>query len=128
MLELDILSLDGTTAQLIQQNEIFQYVSDTNKIINLEVRKHCSLEIVQLIMNLFPQVEYLKIRMNRKEIIQIMRFLFSKTNRKTSHLSFLCIPKIPKICLRQLDVLFKSKTLVKNYCIKYINQDLYSWW
>jgi hypothetical protein len=77
-----------------------------------------------MIMNLFPQVEYLKIGMNKKIIYHIIQFLFSKTCR----LVFLCISKIPKVCLRELNRLIRLENLLKDYSIKYINYDLYLWW
>ncbi|CAF1564576.1 unnamed protein product, partial [Rotaria sordida] len=109
-------------------SEIFQNVSNTNKIKTLELRESCTLENFQLIINLFPQVEYLKTGMNRKEIHQIIRFLFAKTNHRTRRLLFLCISQIPKVCLRELNLLIKSENLLNVYFIKYINGDLYLWW
>jgi hypothetical protein len=100
-------------------------VSNTNQIKNLELLQPYSLENIQLIMNLFPQVEYLKIGMNRKEVHQIIRFLFSKIHQKTSRLLFLCISQIPKVCLRELNTLIKRENLLNVYFIKYINRDFF---
>ncbi len=83
---------------------------------------------MQLIVNLFPQVEYLKIRMIRKEIEQIIRYLLSKNNLKTRRLFFLCISETPKIYLRKLNILIKSENLLDVYFMKFVNRDLYLWW
>ncbi|CAF3800333.1 unnamed protein product [Rotaria sp. Silwood1] len=127
-LKLDFLSLNEIYLKLIEQNEIFRYVSNTNKITNIDIREKCTLEIFQLIIYLFSQVEYLKIRINKKEINQIIRYLFSKNTDKIRRLFFLCISQIPKVCLPELDFLIKSENLLNDYSIKYINRDLYLWW
>ena len=127
-LKFQFILLSKSNGTLIEQNEIFQQVSNTNKITNLELHESCTLENVQMIMKLFPQVEYLKTGMNRKSIHQIIRFLFSKTNPTTRRLYFLCISQIPKVCLRELNMLMKIENLLNAYFIKYINHDLYLWW
>ncbi|CAF5016043.1 unnamed protein product, partial [Rotaria sp. Silwood1] len=124
-LKLDLLHVQKTNTKLIRQSENFQYVSKINKIKNLDLQQCCSLNEIQLIVNLFPQLDYLKTRMNRKEIRQITKYLLSKTNDKTQHLFFLCISQIPKVCLKELNILIKSENLLDNYLIKFINRDLY---
>jgi hypothetical protein len=127
-LKLNFLSFNDPYSRLISTTDIFHYVSKTNKIQNLELHDWCSLEKIQLIVNLFPQVEYLKTGINRKEIQQIIRFLLLKTKNQTSHLVFLCISHIPKICLRELNRLIKFENLLDEYFIKFINRHLYLWW
>ncbi len=127
-LKLDLLSLDKINLNLLEKNDIFQHVSTINKIKNFEIRNWCTLENIQLIIHLFPQLEYLKTRMNGKEIGQIIRFLLSKTDHKTRRLFFLCFSEVPKICLQELHMVFKSKNLLDNYFIKFIKHDLYLWW
>jgi hypothetical protein len=127
-LKLDLLCINENSLKLLEQTYNFQYVSLRNKIKNLELRVRCSLEEIQLFINLFPQLEYLKTGIKRKEILQIIRYLLSKTNNRTRHLFFLCISQIPKICLRELTMLIKFENLLVDYFIKFINQDLYLWW
>ncbi|CAF3013301.1 unnamed protein product [Rotaria sp. Silwood2] len=126
--KLDHVSFSDINLNVIKQNEVFQYVSKRNKIKILDFCVWCSLNEIQLVMNLFPQLEYLKIGMNRKEIQSIIRFLLLKTNDKTQHLFFLCILRIPKIYLKKLNVLIKSENLLHDYRSKFINRDLYLWW
>jgi hypothetical protein len=123
----NLLSFIGTNFKLIEQSEDFQYVSNTNKITNLELREPCTLDKFQMIMKLFPHVEYLKSGINRKEIHQIIRFLFKKTDHQTHRLLFLCISQVPKVCFSEVNVLIKFDFL-KDYSIKYIDRDLYLWW
>ncbi|CAF1424667.1 unnamed protein product [Rotaria sordida] len=127
-LKLDHLFFSDINLNVIKENEVFQYVSNTNKIKIVDFGVWCSLNEIQLIVNLFPQLEYLKIGMNKKEIQSIVRFLLLKTNDKTQHLFFLCILRIPKIYLKKLNVLIKSENLLHDYCSKFINCDLCLWW
>jgi len=127
-LKLDLLSLNQNSLQLIKQSETFLYVSTTNKIKNLELRDWCRLEKIQLLIDLFPQLEYFKTGMERKEMGQIIRYLLSKNNHQTCHLFFLCISGTPKICLRELNLLIKLENLLDHYFIKFLHRDLYLWW
>jgi len=123
-LKLDLLSLNEINLNLRDKNDIFQHVS----IKNLELHDNCTLQKIQSIINLFPQLEYLKTRMNRREIGQIIQYLLSKMNYKTHHLFFLRISEIPKTCLQELNQVFTSTDLLDDYSIKFINRDLYLWW
>ncbi|CAF1484379.1 unnamed protein product [Rotaria sordida] len=82
-------------------NDTFEYVSKTNKIKNLDIKSLCTLDLIEIIVNLFPKLEYLKIGINRKEIKHITRYILSKSNNKICYLFLLCITEIPKICLTQ---------------------------
>jgi hypothetical protein len=117
-----------TSPELIEQSDNFQYVSHRNKIKNLELPERCCLKRIFLYDNLFPQIEYLKTGMNRKEIGEIIRYLLSKNNNQTRHLLFLSISQIPKICLREINILIKQENLLDDYSIKFNNQNLYLWW
>jgi hypothetical protein len=127
-LKFKLLSLQQINSELIQQSQTFQYVSNTNKITDLDLRTDSTLEKTQLIVNLFPRLKYLKTGMKKEEIHQIVRFLLTKTNPATRHLFFLCIAEIPKRCLKELNLLIKSKNLLDDYYMKFVNRDLYLWW
>ena len=60
------------------------------------------LEEMKLIFDLFPQ----------KELQQSIRFLFPKHKKKSNRLCFICIPRLPKRCLRELNILMKSENLL----------------
>ncbi|CAF1134906.1 unnamed protein product [Rotaria sordida] len=127
-LKYDVIIFNETNSKLIQQNNIFQYVSKINKIKNLEIHQSSTLEEIKMIVNLFPQLEYFKTKMIRKEIELIIRFLLSKNNHQIYHLYYLCILEIPKIYLKKLNMLIKLENLLDDYSIKLINRDLYLWW
>ncbi|CAF2114621.1 unnamed protein product [Rotaria magnacalcarata] len=117
-------SIDETKSKLIQQSEIFQSTSSTNKIQNLEIFHCCSLEEINFVVNLFPQLECLKTGICRKEIVPITRCILSKMH----HLFYLCITDIPKTYLQKFNVLIKSENLLDDYFIKFVDHDLYFWW
>jgi hypothetical protein len=119
-----LLSLREINSKSIEQSEIFQYVSKTNQIRNLELRTDSTLEEIQLIVKLFPRLEYLKIAMKKEDIYKIVRFLLSKTNDLFS----LCITEIPQRCLKEFNMIIKAENLLDDYYIKFVNRDLYIWW
>ncbi|CAF1365880.1 unnamed protein product [Rotaria sordida] len=127
-LSLSLLLLDNVNKNSKKENEIFQNVSKKNKIQKLILNWKRSLSDIQFVVNVFPRLKYLKVDMNRKEIGQTIRFLLSKTHNKTRNLCYLCIMKVPKVCLKQTQILIKSENLLNNYSIKYINNDLHLWW
>jgi len=126
-LRLEAVSINEISSKLIRESDLFQCVSKTNQITNFELN-WLRLQNIQFFVDLFPQLEYLKIRIDKKEIQQIIRLLFSKTNNQPQHLVFLCISQIPKRCLRELNMLIKSEHLLDDYFIKFINRNLYLWW
>ncbi|CAF3997641.1 unnamed protein product [Rotaria sordida] len=127
-LKFDSFVLDEINMKLFEQSKLFEYVSNTNTIKNLEIRNDCLFKQIQLIVNLLPKLEYFKSGMNRKEIGNIIRFLITKPNNKIQNLFFICISETPKICLREINLLIKLENLLNDYFIKYINRDLYLWW
>ena len=114
----------------LTQSDHFQYVSKTNKIKNLIFDGWDTLgsNSIQLVIYLFPKLEYLKTRLIRKEIVPITRLLLTETNHKISRLCFLCITNIPKICLQELNRLIKSENLLDDYFLKFAKSELYLWW
>ncbi len=127
-LKINMPSFGNINSELIQQSRTFQYVSNTNKIKYLDLRYNCTLEKIQLIVNLFPKLEYLKTGIKKEEINEIVRFILTNNNTQTGDLFFLCISEIPKRCLKELNMLIKSENLIDNYLIKFVNRDLHLWW
>ncbi|CAF1523883.1 unnamed protein product [Rotaria sp. Silwood1] len=127
-LSLNLYILDNFNINSNKQKEICQYVLKKNKIQNLILNLKCLLSEIQFIMFLFPRLEHLKARMERKEIGQIIQFLLSNAYNKTRNLCYLCILKAPKICLKETKILIESKNLLNDYSIKYIDRDVHLWW
>ncbi|CAF1341864.1 unnamed protein product [Rotaria sordida] len=123
-----LIFLKKIKTNIIEQSQIFQYISKTNKIKYLDLHDDCSLERIQLIMKLFPKLESMKIGMKKKETNEIARFILSNNNIQTGPLTFLCMSQVPRRCLKEINILIKSENLVNDYCIKYFDRDLYLWW
>lgn len=119
-----MIYLDENDIKLIKNTTNYQYVSNTNKIKNLDVHGVCTLLEIQMISNLFLRLESFQIGILKREIEPILRLLLSET----SHLYFLCLYKLPKSYLRKVNMFIKAENLLNNYSIKMINQDLYLWW
>ena len=126
-LKYDILAFYSGNPKLIQKTDAFQYVSKRNKIKNLDIGESCTLKEIEMIINLFPQLEDLKTGIVERDFEQMIRFLLSKNNNQTSHLLFLCILKAHKGYLSKLKKLIKSENLLDGYLIKSVNRDLYLW-
>jgi hypothetical protein len=115
--------------ELIQRNNLLQYVSTTNKIKNVQICSWSRFENIQFLVRLFPRMEYLETGVDRKQIEQIMQYLIQRSNdNPRRRLYFLRILKLPKICLHEIDRLIKSQQLLNDYSIKFLNRDLYFWW
>ncbi len=112
----------------VQRSKIFRNVSKTNKINHVKIHHSCRLVHIPFILNLFPQLQYLKTGMLRSEIGQMVKYLLTKRFSQAYHLFFLCIPQTPKVCLQELNTLIKSENLLDDYFIKIIYRDLYLWW
>jgi hypothetical protein len=92
-LKLDSILLYRTDSVSIQQNDIFRLVSNTNTIINVTIDKESTLDKIQLLVALFPRLQYLTINLYEKDWESIARFLLLKLNDNTRHLSSLCVSK-----------------------------------
>jgi hypothetical protein len=127
-LNLDSVLLYRMDSVAIQQNNLFQFVSNTNIVTNLTIDKEITLEKIQLLVALFPRLEYLTINLYKETLESIARFLLSKPNDYTRHLSSLCISKQLRVLIQNLRILIESEKLLHDYTLKIINRKLYLWW
>jgi hypothetical protein len=128
ILKLDSVLLYGTDSVSIEQKDIFQIVSNMNNITNLTIDKEITLDKIQLLVTLFPRLEYLIMNLYKEDLESIARYLLSKFNDNTRHLSSLCISKQRKDLMEILSNLLESEKLLDNYILKIINRKLYLWW
>ncbi|UJR16611.1 hypothetical protein I4U23_003511 [Adineta vaga] len=117
---LQSLCLEHIDLNTMLLNDLIQITSITT----LELHRQCTYDDFQLLMYIFPQLQSMKIGMNRKEIHPIIRYLFTKPN----HLFSLCITQIPKVCLQEIKKLIRVDNLITHYLIKLFDHDLYLWW
>jgi hypothetical protein len=127
-LNVESVLLYGMNSASIQENNLFELVSNTNTITNLTIDKEITLEKIELVVALFPRLEYLTINLYTEVLEPIARFLLSKSNEHTRHLSCLCVSKQLGILLTNLRTLIESEKLLDDYTLKSINRKLYLWW
>jgi hypothetical protein len=117
-----------TDSVSIQQNDIFQLVSNTNAVTILTIDKEVTLEKIQLLVTLFPRLEYLTINLYKETLESIVRFLSSKSNNNIRYLSSLCISKQRPDLIKKLRLLLQSEKLFNDYILNSIHRKLYLWW
>jgi hypothetical protein len=117
-----------TDSVSIQQNDIFQLVSNTNAVTILTIDKEVTLEKIQLLVTLFPRLEYLTINLYKEDLESIVRFLSSKSNNNIRYLSSLCISKQRPDLIKKLRLLLESEKLFNDYIRNSIHRKLYLWW
>ncbi len=128
-IEYDSPFFNEVDLKLIQQTDSFQYVSTTNKVKKLDIyQERCTLEKFQILMNLFLQLEYLRIEMTKNEVEQCLHFLPSKINNKIHPLCHLCIFRSPKPSISDFNGLMRSEDLHDGFLIKAFDCKLYLWW
>lgn len=112
----------------LKESAIFQDISAKNRIRSVYCSDQCSINDIEVLMKLFPQVQYLHIGVHRKGIYEIISYIFQNNFRSLHHLVTLCLSEVPKTCLQEVDIYLKVKNLLENYCLKHLNYDLYIWW
>jgi len=127
-LKLDSILLYRTDSVSIQQNDIFQLVSNTTTVTTLTIEKEVTFEKIQLLVTLFPRLESLTINLYKEALESIARFLLSKSNNNTRYLSSLCISKQRADLIKNLRLLLESEKLLHDYILKSIRRKLYLWW
>ncbi|CAF2878103.1 unnamed protein product [Rotaria sp. Silwood2] len=127
-LKLNSILLNGSDSVSIQQNATFRIVSNTNIVKNMIIAKESTLEKIQLLVAIFPRLEYLTINLYREDLETIARFLLSKPNNNTRHLSLLCISKQLRDLVEKLRVLIEVENLLDDFTLKVIHRKLYLWW
>ena len=122
--------IDEDTLSTVEQNPLFQGVSRTNQIRyvyspnrNIQRRRR-----IPFLLKLFPRMEYLHLSIDRKEITEILSDLFGKQTNRNHRLVFLCFSGLPRMCLHEVDQVIRTRKLLKNYSLKYLNRNLYIWW
>ncbi|CAF3845704.1 unnamed protein product, partial [Rotaria sp. Silwood1] len=123
----DFLSLDNIDPSAIRETDTFLHVLHTNRIKTFELRHECTLEDIQLIVDLFHQLNYLNIGMKSKEIEPIVEHVLLNRSSKTHYLFFLCVFDISVMHLKRLTVILEERNLLNDYLIKFVNRDMYLW-
>ena len=100
-----------------------------NKTTNLTVNPTCTLEQVKFLTKLCSQVQHLSIGIREEELRSIMRYLLSKCNKYTRHLTSLHIQSTGDIYIEKLENEFKSLGRTNKFAIEDISyKRCHIWW
>jgi hypothetical protein len=128
ILELDSISLFGNTIQNIEQNESFRLVSNRNSIAVVTIHDLCTLEKIQLLIDLCPRMRSLEFHTLKKNSQLIARFLIENTKRNAHPLNALCFLQAGQYWYRKLNALIQSEALLNDYMLKQFGDSLHLWW
>ena len=120
--------LNGIDSVAMQQSKIFEIASKTNTVRKVIIDKTIRFEQIQLLVALFPRLEYLIIDLYKQDLKSIARHLLSKSSNNTPHLCLLCISHEREDLMEELRLFIESETLLHNYSLKVVQQNLYLWW
>ncbi|CAF4205155.1 unnamed protein product [Rotaria sordida] len=84
-------SFNNIDLVLIQQNETFQIVSNTNTIRNMIIKSNCTFQQLKLLINICPQIQQLSMCIHKIFLEVALLFLLSNDNEYTHELHSLCI-------------------------------------
>ncbi|CAF3577991.1 unnamed protein product [Rotaria sp. Silwood1] len=125
---LDCQSINYIDTVSIDHTDNFQFVSNTNTITNMIIKRISSMKNIKLFIALCPRLQHLTIDINSMDFEPIVEFLLSRNNSHTRHLFSLCMKHRSKSKLTRLKTLIKSKKILDDYLIKQISSELYIWW
>ncbi|UJR12602.1 hypothetical protein I4U23_016777 [Adineta vaga] len=106
-------------ATSVKESKIFQSVSETNCIRNFICHGKCTLDIVELLVMLFPHLQHLAIYTELKDLEVILEFLLSKDNGNTFDLFLFSLMYADERYLHLMNSQIKLKFLP--YRCKFIN-------
>lgn len=125
VLEFDSKVSNRTDSLSIEQNDRFQLVSNTNRVKNVTIRKEITLDRITLCIHLFSRLESLTIDSDKTDIKSIVRFILLESNDHIRYLLSLSISAQHKDFLKPVKYLIDSGELLRDYAIKFINQEVY---
>ena len=114
--------------KLLEQSAVFRGIALKSRTRYVYSLNRCTINEIQFLMKLFPRMESFHVPIRRREITEIILHIFQTNFRSLHRLLSLCLADVPKACLQEVDRLIKSRNLLQNYSLKYLNRDLYIWW
>jgi hypothetical protein len=99
-----------------------------NNLQQIIIREQLSLEDVQELINAFPRLKSLEIKISENELELIVRYLLKHINNKKHHLCLLGFRDAHSVIVKRLQKLIDREELVQTYSIEYIADTAYLWW
>jgi hypothetical protein len=122
------MSLHENTIEFMAQNDNFRLLSNRNTITVVTIREICTLDKIQLLIDLCPRVQHLAFDTLTKNFQPIARFLLEKTKRNAHPLNALCFLAAGQYWHRKLNTMIQSETLLNDYMLKQFGKSLHLWW
>jgi hypothetical protein len=120
--------LVGKDLGSLQESEAYRLISKQNKIRNMTFTKDYTLKTIQMLVDLFPQLQHLTLSLSQQSLEGTVRFLLSKYNKTPCHVSSLCIFGVDRTWIEKVKLVVESKKHDGDYSLKVVNQILYLWW
>ncbi|CAF1179612.1 unnamed protein product [Rotaria sordida] len=121
-------SIQKSNSMLIQQNQTFRLISNTNTITHVTIEERCTGENIKLFVILCTRMQHLTIDILISELESTMKFILLKTKTDLQHLCSMCIRTPRKSMIGKLKTLIELERLLDNYVIKMIDSNIYLWW
>ena len=101
-----------------------------NNVVQLTIRSTCNPEQVQCLINIFPRVKHLQLKIYYVHYQSIMKFLLLENRKNNSHLFSLSLTIIGKIPVTMEDVkpFIDDQKLLDNYSITISDIVVHLWW
>ena len=101
-----------------------------NNVVQLTIRSTCNPEQVQCLINIFPRVKHLQLKIYYVHYQSIMKFLLLENRKNNSHLFSLSLTIIGRIPVTMEDVkpFIDDQKLLDNYSITISDMVFHIWW
>jgi hypothetical protein len=123
------LSLDEVKLSSIEHDPRFRSISTINKTSDLVIESICNFKQIKLLTKLCPQMQHLTIKVIQKEFGSIIKYLLSKSNKYTRHLTSLHIESTEDIYIEKLMNLLEPLKRSNEFAVEDIGYRFsYIWW
>jgi len=104
----DSLHIDCIDTDAIKTTGAYKFALRTNKIKKLAIVHNCTSDLIPVIVNLFPQIEDLKLGLEVNEFQPVVEHLFLNKHYIPC-LVFICLTEVSEICFKQLMAMILEK-------------------
>lgn len=117
-----------TECTTIENNEIFQLVSNTNVIQNFTIRNGCRFEQIKFFLKLFPRLQHINMNISWEEFKLFFNLSVLKISTNHNCLHSICFENYPHNILEDMMSLIEPKDFIDKYSKKLIDNKCYLWW
>ncbi|CAF1097869.1 unnamed protein product [Adineta ricciae] len=119
------MSLYKKESKSIEQSKKFQSLSKINRITNVSFEERSTLDKIELLVKLFPRIQYFEMNVFMRHMEAILQLLLLKQNMP--NLPLICFTSADEAHFRHLTDLIRSNMLSSDYKVAYAERRLYLW-